>query len=232
MSEHATTSHPAARVVELGETTRLETFSDGVFAIAITLLVLEIRVPPAHADAAGTLGSALLRLWPSYLGYVISFATIGIMWVNHHTMFEHIRRVDRTFLLINVLFLLVVAFIPFPTAVVAEHLPDAEGRRVATLFYGASFTLMAVVYNLVWRYGAGGEGRLLGPGADLEEARAITRGYTWGPIIYLVATVIALASPIASLVAHALIAIFFALPPRRSARAVPDVPLVRGTRRA
>ncbi|HEX2717691.1 MAG TPA: TMEM175 family protein [Gemmatimonadaceae bacterium] len=221
MSEHATSRGPATRVVELGETTRLETFSDGVFAIAITLLVLEIRVPAAHGETA--LGSALLHLWPSYLGYLISFATIGIMWVNHHTMFEHIRRVNRTFLLINVVFLLVIGFIPFPTAVLAEHLPQPEGRRVATLFYGASFTVMAIVYNLVWRYGAGGDGRLLGAAADLEEARAITRSYTWGPIIYLVATLIALASPIASLVAHALIALFFTLPPRSSAKAVPEV---------
>lgn len=232
MSEHATPPRTAPRVIEPGETTRLETFSDGVFAIAITLLVLEIRVPPAHGEVTRTLGAELLHLWPSYLGYLISFATIGIMWVNHHTMFEHIRRVNRTFLLINVVFLLVIAFIPFPTAVLAEHLPDPEGRRTATLFYGASFTLMAMVYNLVWRYGAGANGRLLGPGADLEEARAITRGYTWGPIIYLVATLIALASPIASLVAHALIALFFTLPPRHAARAVPDVPLGRTTRGA
>src|SRR6185295_9004600 len=97
---------------EPSETARLEAFSDGVFAIAITLLVLEIRVPPPEAvQRAGGLAAALLHLWPSYLGYFISFITIGIMWSNHHSIFLYIRRVDRYFLVINVFFLMCIGFL-------------------------------------------------------------------------------------------------------------------------
>ena len=95
---------------------RVETFSDGVFAIAITLLILIIQPPRSGAH----LGHELLRLWPSYLAYAISFLTIGIMWVNHHTIFRHIERVDRTFLLLNLMLLMLVAFVPFPTRIAAE----------------------------------------------------------------------------------------------------------------
>src|SRR5262245_43402791 len=105
---------PAVGDADLNETGRLEAFSDGVFAIAITLLVLEIKVPPSEAPGAPPLGAALRALWPSYVGYAISFVTIGIMWVNHHAMFKYIRRANRTFLLINVLFLACLSFIPFP----------------------------------------------------------------------------------------------------------------------
>src|SRR5690349_7248477 len=98
------------------ETTRLEAFSDGVFAIAITLLILEIKVPtPAVSQAAGGLWAALVAQWPSFASYVISFVTIGIMWINHHAMFQYIRRTDRTLLLLHIVFLLLVSFVPYPT---------------------------------------------------------------------------------------------------------------------
>src|SRR3954471_2154145 len=110
---------PAAGV---SETTRVEAFSDGIFAIAITLLVLNVRVPlPDLTGHGSTLLPALLHLWPAYLGYLISFFTIGIMWVNHHSMFALIRRTDRYFLLLSVFFLLWIAVLPFPTAVLAEY---------------------------------------------------------------------------------------------------------------
>src|SRR5919204_4047728 len=99
-------------------TGRLETFSDGVFAIAATLLILEVHV----REGRESLARGLLHAWPSYTAYAISFLTIGIIWVNHHTVFEQIGRVDRTFLFINVAFLMLVAFIPFPTKLVSEHL--------------------------------------------------------------------------------------------------------------
>ncbi len=107
------------------ETTRLEAFSDGVFAIAITLLILEIKVPAGPETQDHGLWRALLERWPSYVGYVISFATIGIMWVNHHALFKYIRRVDRALLLANLLLLMTISFLPYPTAVLAEHLSDA-----------------------------------------------------------------------------------------------------------
>jgi uncharacterized membrane protein len=148
------------------ETTRVEAFSDGIFAIAITLLVLEIRVPPADLTGHGTtLLPALLRLWPSYLGYLISFITIGIMWVNHHSMFMLIRRIDRYFLLLSVVFLMFIAFLPFTTAVLAEYLSEPKGRQIALASYSATFVLIALAYNAVWWYAARG-GRLLDEAAD------------------------------------------------------------------
>ncbi|TML58662.1 MAG: DUF1211 domain-containing protein, partial [Actinobacteria bacterium] len=102
------------------ETTRLETFSDGVFAIAITLLVLLFDVP--DVSRGQSLAHALAHQWPSYASYAVSFVTIGIIWVNHHTLFRHIVRVDRVFLFINIGFLMTVAFLPYPTAVVARFI--------------------------------------------------------------------------------------------------------------
>jgi len=99
-------------------TSRLEAFSDGVFAIAVTLLIIEVHVPQrAHAES---LGHELLRIWPSYLGYLTSFLTIGVMWINHHHVFSLIVRADRTMLLLNTVLLMLIAFVPFPTAVLAQ----------------------------------------------------------------------------------------------------------------
>ena len=107
---------------------RLEAFSDGVFSIAATLLVLELRVPP---DAAGGLGPALLAEWPSYASYVVSFLTIGIILVNHHALFANVRRVDRRLLFLNLLLLLSVSTIPFPTAIVGRYIGSGDASRWA-----------------------------------------------------------------------------------------------------
>ena len=122
------------------ETARLETFSDGVFAIAATLLILDVRLPPRRQVAHG-----FLSIWPSYAAYALAFVTIGIMWINHHTVFGCIDRVDRTFLIINVFFLMLIAFIPFPTRVLAEHLQ--HDAKAAAFVYGLTMVLMAVLYN-------------------------------------------------------------------------------------
>ena len=116
-------------------TQRIEAFSDGVFAIAITLLVLEIRVPHVLDAGAGaeptSLAAALLDLWPSYFGYVFSFVTIGIYWANHHHIFSLYQRTDHYFVLLNVLFLLFISFVPFPTAVLAEYIDEPVQRQTA-----------------------------------------------------------------------------------------------------
>jgi uncharacterized membrane protein len=145
-------------------TTRMETFTDGVFAIAATLLVLEISIDSAHTH---NLGSALLHLWPSYLAYVTSFITIGIIWMNHHTCVETISRVDRPFLFLNLLLLMTVSFLPFPTRLVADYL-QRPGEQTAVYAYAATFVVMAVVYNLWWRYASTGR-RLISP--DVPEKR-------------------------------------------------------------
>lgn len=182
---------------------RLEAFSDGVFAIAITLLILIIR-PPTH----GPLGHALLHLWPSYLAYAVSFLTIGVIWVNHHAIFRHFARVDRPMLLLNVLFLMVVAFIPFPTEVVAEHVHDPADRRAAALLYGTVMVALAAMFLAVWLYGSR---RLLSDDADQREVDGITRSYLPGLPSYALGTLLALVSPIASLVLFGALACFYAL---------------------
>ena len=197
----------------LSETTRIEAFSDGVFAIAITLLVLEIRIPSAELGHASGLGRALFHLWPSYIGYVISFVTIGIMWANHHAIFSIVRRSDRYFMLINVAFLMGISFIPFPTAVLAEYLSEPEGRRTAVAFYCATMVVIALLFNALWRYAVSGE-RLLGPNADRVAMRTISRRYAVGPVAYAVSFALAFVNVWASLALHAALAILFLLPER------------------
>jgi uncharacterized membrane protein len=197
------------------ETARVEAFSDGVFAIAITLLVLEIKVPgPDLTGHGGTLLPGLLQLWPSYLGYLISFVTIGVMWVNHHSMFVLIRRTDRYFLLLSVFFLMCIAFLPFPTAVLAEYLAEPKGRRVSVALYSATFILIALAYNAIWWYAARG-GRLLHADADREAVETISRRYLIGPLAYGISFALAFVNTWASLAVHGFLVAFFILPVRK-----------------
>ena len=175
------------------ETFRLEAFADAVFAIAITLLVIEIRLPP-HDEVVriGGVGPALLQLWPSYVGYAISFIVIGIMWANHHNLMKLVDRVDHGFITLTLLLLLCVAFLPFPTAVMAEHLadPNAHERAVAVAFYCGCFTVTAVFYFLMWWHAARNR-RLIASHVSDEAVRAITRAYVPGSFLYLTATLLA-----------------------------------------
>jgi uncharacterized membrane protein len=165
---------------------RLEAFSDGVFAIAITLLVLEIRVPSAEQVATpSALLDALAALWPSYLGYVVSFVTVGIMWANHHNLFRHVASVDHWLLLANLLLLLGIGFVPFPTALLAATIGQPTGQ-IGVLVYSGTFVLIAVAFNVLWYRARAGAG-LLSPVADRVSIDAITRSYRLGPPGYLVA---------------------------------------------
>jgi uncharacterized membrane protein len=185
-------------------TRRVEAFSDGVFAIAITLLILVIEPPRSGAH----LGGDLLRLWPSYVAYAISFLTIGIMWVNHHTVFRHFERVDRPLLFLNILLLMMIAFVPFPTRVVAEFIRSDSDRRAAALLYGITMTITAILFFAVWMYGSR---RLLRADADAREVSGITRSYLPGTPTYGLATLLALVNATASLALFAAIALFYAL---------------------
>lgn len=203
--------------VELSETTRLEAFSDGVFAIAITLLILEIKVPSAQAvgraDANNNaLWHALGALWPSYLGYGASFLTLGIMWMNHHAMFQHIRKTDHWFLLVNVVFLMGVSFVPFPTAVLAEHLAEPTSRQTALLFYGGTLVLMSLLFNALWRAGTRDD-HLLGPKASRTTITAVTRRGQFGVFAYVVATGVTLVNVWVGLCMYIALPVLFALPP-------------------
>jgi TMEM175 potassium channel family protein len=184
-------------------TTRLETFSDGVLAIAATLLILDV-----HASGS-PLGHGLTSIWPSYVAYALSFTVIGIIWVNHHTVIGLLGQVDRRFLFINLFFLMVVAFIPFPTQLVAEHIRDGGAdARDAVLAYGITLSLMAVAYNVMWFY-AIREGRLLRSDADPKVVAGISSAFRPGVPIYAGATLVAFASPAVSLSLFGALALFY-----------------------
>ena len=185
------------------ETERLETFSDGVFAIAATLLILEIQLP-----STGSVTQGLLDLWPSYLAYAISFLTIGIMWINHHSIFKQVDRADRTFLAINVVFLMVIAFLPFPTSVLASHLH--HDAQAAAFFYGLTNVLMAVMFNAVWFYASIGR-RLMRADADQRTISGISRAFRPGVPLYVLATLSALVSSWLALALFAGLALFYLL---------------------
>ena len=185
-------------------TGRVEAFSDGVFAIAITLLILIIE-PPRSGEH---LGHELLRLWPSYVAYAVSFLTIGIMWINHHAIFRHFARVDRPLLLLNIGLLMLIAFVPFPTRVAAEFIRSEDDRRAAALLYGTTMTITAIFFFATWFYGSR---RLLRPDADRREVTGITRSYVPGAPTYGLATLLAFVDARVSLALFAAIAVFYAL---------------------
>jgi len=182
----------------------METFSDGVFAIAATLLVLEFAVDTANG---ADLGSQLLHLWPSYLAYVTSFVTIGIIWMNHHWCVETIGRVDRTFLFINPLLLMTIAFLPFPTKLVAQFL-QKPGDQAAVYAYAATFIVMSTLYNVWWRYASGGR-RLIADEVPDSRIRSITRAFNPGVPMYVGVFVVAIFSPLAAVLLTFAIAAFY-----------------------
>jgi uncharacterized membrane protein len=203
------------------ETGRVEAFSDGVFAIAITLLVLDFKVPkpPDLAAAAGPPGSgallaALGAQWPTFFAYLTSFFTILVMWVNHHLLFGLVRRVDHLFLYLNGLLLLFVVFVPFPTALLAAWLHQPQATAAAAI-YSATFFCLAIAFNLLWRYAARGR-RLLDHAASAATIEAIDRSYRFGPALYLLAFALAFVNLAASLATCLGLAVFFSVTGARS----------------
>jgi uncharacterized membrane protein len=175
------------------ETTRLEAFSDGVFAIAITLLALELKVPHLEAGSgsftsAGLL-SALLSEWPSYVAFTTSFFTVLIMWVHHHMIFRLVLRSDVSLLFANGLLLMLVTVVPFPTAIVAEYL-RTPAAAMASTFYAGFFVLIAIAFWILLR--AAFRKSLLDPAASEATVQRLRRSYKFGPPMYAAA---ALAGP-------------------------------------
>jgi uncharacterized membrane protein len=188
-------------------TSRIETFADGVVAIAATLLIL--NVDSQISEDVHDLGTELLHIWPSYLAYAVSFVTIGIMWINHHTVMSQIDRTDRRFLVATVGLLLCIAFVPFPTRLVAEHI-RGEGAQDAALAYGFTMVATAIMFNVTWFYASRGK-RLLRADADPAVVTGISRSYLPGPFIYLAAALVAFASPTTSVVLFMAIALFYVI---------------------
>jgi uncharacterized membrane protein len=192
----------------------VEAFSDGVFAIAITLLILEVHVPKGLGSRGLT--EALLAEWPSYSAFLISFLTIGIMWINHHRLFTLIERVDNWLLVLNMLVLLGVTIVPFPTAFVADYLGH-PGQNLAAVLYAANGLNIALWFWALWMYTASPRRRprLLKIPPESPEVKAINEQYRFGPLFYVAAVGLAFLSAGVSMAYCGLLALFFALPPRR-----------------
>lgn len=191
---------------EAKETARLEAFSDGVFAFAMTLLVLGLKDP---TSVGGTLLKGLLTQWPIFFAFVTSFTTILIMWVNHHNMFNYISRIDRIFMFLNGSLLFFITVTPFTTSLVADHIMYSDARTAAAVYSG-TFFLLALAWNVVWRY-ASGKNRLLGKHVTDSQVRAINRQYYVAPLFYSIAFLVSLMSGLASVVVILLVAAFYAV---------------------
>jgi uncharacterized membrane protein len=197
---------------EENETSRIEAFSDGVFAIAMTLLVLEIKVPSHELAARQGLAHSLVELWPAYLAFITSFITILVIWVQHHWIFTQFRKSDHPLLYWNGLLLLAVTFVPFPTGLLADYLLHPEAK-VATSLYTWNFLVISVVFHGLWRH-VSKDGRLLAPDvicSNQDEAARITKHYRIAPLFYLAAFGLSFISELASISSCLLLALFFAL---------------------
>jgi uncharacterized membrane protein len=182
---------------------RLEAFSDGVFAIAATLLTLEIGVDTSRSD----LGKQLTHIWPSYLAYATTFLIIGVIWINHHHCVALMSRVDRPFLFINLLLLMTVSFMPFPTRLVAQYL-QRSGEDNAVLAYAVTMLAMACVYNVWWRYARTGR-RLIADEVSDQSLLAVDRAFNPGVPLYATVLVVSFVSPLASVLMTLAIAVFY-----------------------
>ena len=198
------------REPDLGERDpkRVIAFSDGVIAIAVTLLVLNLRPP----DDTQHFVHGLIALWPSYVSYIITFMLVGNVWANHHVMFDHIRAADRAVLLLNTLLLMIVAFLPFTTSVLAGALRSGHGLRTATVFYGIAFDATALTFNAVWQYAR--RHRLLSETLDPADATAIGRRFQLALAWLTTGTLLGLLIPVLGVAAIAAFNVFYWLPIR------------------
>ena len=226
-SDPAQTLDDEPIAVEEASNDRLLYLSDGVFAVVITLLVLELKVPrPTATVGTDTTLLQVLRgfvpLLPSLFGYVLSFVTVGIMWANHCVLFRYIKKNDHFLTVINTLVLLVVAFVPFVTAVLAAYLPlPAPYPQAAALIYCGSNLLMAVSFNVLWRH-ASRDNRLLDPSLDPRLLERVHQRYRFGPHIYAGCFLLGFVSVWLALAVAALLALLFALPYGDEARAIEE----------
>jgi TMEM175 potassium channel family protein len=189
------------------ETGRTEAFSDGVFAIAITLLVLEIGIPASEFD---DLWSAILHEWPAYLGYATSFLTIGGLWLAHHGIFRRLRYANNAVMRINLLLLMAVAFLPFPTRLVAEAIRDRNAERAAAIFYGLCLLAIAVLFSALWAAVAR-DRRLLKPEVTDEEVNSILIASSPSIGFYAGAIALAIVAPRVAAIGYLLIAVLSVL---------------------
>jgi uncharacterized membrane protein len=192
------------------ETTRVEAFSDGVFAIALTLLILEIKVPDLKDFSTNEkLLTALIGLWPSYFAFILSFCAVLIMWINHHGFFKYLRRIDSAFLFANGFLLLMVTFINFPTAVLAKYI-DTPAFNIASAFYCGSMVLISIAYNVLW-FSAAYKRKLVKDEITDALIVKIRNAYWFGFSVYFSAFVISFFLPLAGLLICISLWIFWTL---------------------
>ena len=185
------------------ETGRMEAFSDGVFAIAITLLILEISVPES---AFNDLWSGIAHQWPSYLAYVTSFITIGGIWAVHHGIFRRLQYANRQLMLINLLLLMAVSFLPFPTKLMAEAIHDNDAERAAVIFYGGTLLAISVLVGVMWG-SIVRDRHVLKPEVTEKEINAITIATTPNIGFYIAVIVLAFIAPKVAAFGYLVIAI-------------------------
>jgi uncharacterized membrane protein len=189
---------------------RIEAFSDAVIAVAITLLALDLRVP--DPGSPGSLAHHLGQQWPNYAAYVVSFLTIGIIWINHHAMLQRLVSVDHTILMLNLLLLLTIGVLPFSTALMAEYLNASHGQNLAAVVYGGSFLSMALAFFAMQRHLLLAKQHLLHDRLTPEVRQGVLRRNAIGLLPYGVATIGAIVSPFLTLAICAAVAVFYALP--------------------
>ncbi|MBV9148797.1 MAG: DUF1211 domain-containing protein [Candidatus Eremiobacteraeota bacterium] len=183
---------------------RIESYSDAVFAIAATVLVLEIHVPILTQHTPGAFWHALIILWPQFLAYVTSFLVIGIYWLNHHSVFEYLTRVDRPIVWRNLILLLMISFIPFPTAIITEY----GDMAAAVTFYGLTLLVIATYANYTWwyviRYGYFDRSLI-----SEQSIKQASLRYALGIGFYLIAVAISPFAPRVSIALYFLSAVFY-----------------------
>ncbi|MEA2212159.1 MAG: potassium channel family protein [Solirubrobacteraceae bacterium] len=194
----------------------MESFSDGVIAVAITLLVLGITVPDPHANPHHySLIYELGQRWPSYAAYVTSFLTIGIVWINHHAMIDRLQQSDQVILMLNLLLLMSIGILPFATNLMATYLRESSGQSLAAAVYAGSFLLMSLAFAALNRTILLHRAQLLGVRLELDARRAVLRRAVIGLVPYAVAIPLAFLSPYITLIICAVVAAYYAHPVSR-----------------
>ena len=186
---------------------RAEAFSDGVFAVAITVLIFNVT-ESVHKHATGGLLDALLAGWPAYAAYVASFLTIGVMWVNHHRMFQRLANIDRPLLFLNLLLLMAIVFLPFPTALLGANIAVPEDNRAAASFYALNAVLIAVCFSALWVY-AFTHPHVLSSQLERSAAMRATPRYAVGLVGYLACVPLGQFSPVAVVIVCAALAVYY-----------------------
>ena len=185
----------------------MEAFSEGVFAIAITLLVLEIGVPDGSED---DLLGALVEQWPSYLGYLVSFATIGALWIKHSAVTDYLTASDARLVRLNLLLLLAISFLPFPTRLLAEYVGEPDAARVAAVVYGINLLLASALMSLLWKYAV--RQRLVREDLSEHKVKGVVEALGSGMAAYVALIFLGLFLPVAAVVGYLVIALYILVP--------------------